>query len=78
MIRATHTTPAWRPAEDRWPKPPDETPRPIPVEVPIVPEKVPGPVPEIPVTPAEVPGPVPSEVPEPGERTRRGGPRAGA
>ncbi len=59
MSPATNMRPTWRPAGERGPRPPDEIPRPLPIEVPILPEKLPGTVPEIPVTPVEVPGPVP-------------------
>jgi hypothetical protein len=72
MIPQSNRDPAWQPASDRiTPRPPDETPRPLPLEVPVVPEKVPGPTPEVPVPPDEVPGPLPSEVPEPPEVEQR-------
>ena len=58
---------------DRWPTPPDETPRVPPTEVPNVPERVPAPAREIPVQPNEIPGPAPSEVPEPYEQMHREG-----
>jgi len=62
----------WRPASalgvrDRWP-PPDEMPRVPPLEVPDVPERLPGPIREVPPEPEEIPGPSPYEVPEPGSR----------
>ena len=63
---------AWRHATSRLPQPPGETPRPLPIEIPVVPEPVPGLVPEVPVPPVEVPAPAPSEVPEPRERARGG------
>ena len=63
---------AWRPATSRLPQPPGETPRPLPIEIPVVPEPVPGLVPEVPVPPVEVPAPAPSEVPEPREHARGG------
>jgi hypothetical protein len=56
---------------DRWPKPPDEMPRVPPAEVPVVPERFPGPTREVPVEPNEIPGPDPTEVPEPGEDVHR-------
>lgn len=55
---------------DRWPKPPDETPRVPPLEVPNVPERLPGPTREVPAEPNEIPGPDPTEVPEPEEDQR--------
>jgi hypothetical protein len=54
----------------RWPWPPGEVPRDPPIEVPSVPEIVPGPAPEIPAPPIEVPRPAPGEFPEPSERGR--------
>jgi hypothetical protein len=63
----------WGPASplgvrDRRPYPPDEMPRVPPLEVPDVPERLPGPIREVPPEPDEIPGPSPTEVPEPGSR----------
>ncbi len=66
MIGATRLSVA-----DRWPKPPDEMPRVPPAELPIVPEKLPGPTREVPAEPNEIPGPYPTEIPEPGEDVHR-------
>ena len=62
---------AWARVSDRWPKPPDETPRVPPVEVPNVPERLPTPTREVPFEPNEIPRPDPTEVPEPDEQTHR-------
>jgi hypothetical protein len=65
----------WGPASplgvrDRRPYPPDEMPRVPPLEVPDVPERLPGPIREVPSEPDEIPGPSPTEVPEPGSLRR--------
>jgi hypothetical protein len=68
MTRHEPASPPRTEVGSRFPKPPDEVPASPPVEVPVVPERTPGPVREVPVPPNEIPRPAPEELPGPAER----------